>query len=94
MKRQKISKEEIVADVIYIFISALISFIAILIFDIHWSFYPGETVFPPSRNVFLTPEPYYYGIPIGAIIGFFILKLVSYAFMEDEIAKGVLKKKK
>lgn len=94
MNRPKISKEEIIADLIFIIVGALVSFILIFIFDIHWSFYPGETIFPPSRNVFLSPEPYYYGIPIGAIIGFFILKLVSYAFMEEEIAKGLLKKKK
>ncbi|MFH1520147.1 MAG: hypothetical protein ABID61_00735 [Candidatus Micrarchaeota archaeon] len=94
IKRPKISKEELIADLIYILIGAIVAFIAIFIFDIHWSFYPGETVLPPSRHVFQTHDPYYFGIPIGAIVGFFILKLLSFAFMEDEIAHEKMVKTK
>ncbi|VVC03796.1 Uncharacterised protein [Candidatus Bilamarchaeum dharawalense] len=94
IKRPKISKEEIIADGIYLFVGALAAFIAIFIFDIHWSFYPGETILPPSRHIFQTLDPYYFGIPLGAIIGFFVLKLVYFAFVEDEIAHHIFKGKK
>jgi hypothetical protein len=94
LKRSTISKEEIVADIIYFFVSALVSFIAIFVFDIHWNFYPGGTSFPPEKHIFQTYDPYYYGVLGGAIVGFFILKLVAFAFIENEIAVGILKKKK
>jgi hypothetical protein len=94
IRRPKISKDEIIADSIYFFVGALISFIAIFIFDIHWSFYPNETILPPSRHVFQTATPYYVGIPIGAVVGFFILKVLAFAFMEDEKAhEGDYKKR-
>jgi hypothetical protein len=85
-KRPKISKEEMVADAIYISVSMLVSALAIFIFDIHQSFYPGQSILPPSRFIFQSMTPYLIGIPIGGIIGFFILKLVSFAFIEDEKA--------
>lgn len=95
IKRPKISKEELIADLVYILIGAFVALIAIYIFDIHWSFYPGETIFPPSKHIFQTQDPYYFGIPIGAIVGFFILKLLSFAFMEEEIAhEDIIKPKK
>lgn len=75
------------ADFLYMAVALLISLLAIFIFDIHWSFYPGETLLPPSRSVFAQdPTPYYIGVPLGGLIGFFLLKAISYAFMEEEEA--------
>ena len=86
IKRPKISRHELIADLIFLFVSMLISGIAILIFDYHWSFYPGETIFPPSKHIFPTLTPYYIGIPAGAIVGFFIIKLLYFAFSDEEKA--------
>src|SRR3989338_1357250 len=86
IKRPRISKEEIIADILYLFVAMLVSAIAIYVFDIHWSFYPGETIFPPSKNIFKDPIVYYIGVPVGGILGFFILKLIFFAFMEEKIA--------
>ena len=86
IKRPRISREEIIADLLYLFVAMAVSGIAIYVFDIHWSFYPGETVFPPSKNIFKDPIAYYFGVPIGGIIGFIILKLIFFAFMEEKKA--------
>ncbi len=94
ISRPKISKEEIIADALYLLVAMAISGIAIFIFDIHWSFYPGETVLPPSRHIFETALPYFVGIPIGGIVGFLFLKIVFFAFVEDERAHDVLPIKK
>ena len=81
-----VSKEELIADLIYFFIALLVSAIAIYAFDIHWSFYPGGTIFPPNRHIFNDATPYYIGIPIGGIVGFFLLKLIFFAFIEERKA--------
>ncbi len=86
IKRPKISREEIIADVMYLLIAMVLSALAIYIFDIHWSFYPGQTIFPPSKHIFQDPTVYYVGVPIGGIIGFLILKLIFFAFMEEKKA--------
>jgi len=86
IKRPKISKHEIIADIIFIIVGMFVAFLAVLIFDYHWSFYPGETIFPPSKHIFKTPTPYYVAIPLGGLIGFLVLKLLFYAFMEEESA--------
>jgi len=86
MLPRKVSKHELVGDAIILLVAVLISTAMVLIFDIHWSFYPGEEVLPPSKKVFTTWDPYVVGILIGGIVGFFIIKLLFYAFMEEEMA--------
>ena len=86
MLPRKVSKHELVGDVIILLVAIIISTVMVIIFDIHWSFYPGEEVFPPSKKVFTTWDPYIVGILVGGIIGFFIIKLLFYAFMEEELA--------
>lgn len=86
IKRPRISREEIIADILYLFVAMLVSAIAIYVFDIHWSFYPGQTIFPPSKYIFQDPTAYFVGVPIGGIIGFLILKLIFFAFMEEKTA--------
>ncbi len=84
IKRPRISKEELIADIVFLFVAMLISGIAIFIFDIHWSFYPGNEIIPPSKRVFTDLTPYYFGVPAGGIVGFVIIKLLAYAFLKEE----------
>lgn len=97
LKKLRISKNEIVADIIFLIVAMCVSGIAIFIFDIHWSFYPGNTIFPPNKYIFKSPLPYYFGIPVGGIVGFILIKLVVYAFIKEEedylITKEVKKTK-
>lgn len=97
IKRPRISKEEIIADILYLLVAMAISGLALYIFDIHWSFYPGNSIFPPNKHIFQEPTVYYTGIPLGGIVGFFLLKILFFAFREDEIAhidkKGTKKRK-
>lgn len=83
-KNLRITKNEIIADIILLLVSMAVSTIAIFIFDIHWSFYPGNSLLPPNKYIFTTPTPYYVGIPLGGILGFILLKLLFYAFMREE----------
>ncbi len=83
-KLRKISKHEIYSDVTLFVAAMLISFGVLYIFDIHWSFYPGNQILPPNKYVFTSSEPYYVGIPIGTIAVFIILKLILFSFIEEE----------
>ncbi len=93
IKRPLISKEEIIADVVYVLVGMIVSALALLIFDMHWNFY-GDLNFPFEKRVFTSMTPYYIGVPLGGIVGFFILKLLFFAFMEEEIAHKKEKKSK
>ena len=84
LKKLRVGKNEIIADIIFLFVAMAVSAIAIFIFDIHWSFYPGNTIFPPNKYIFKSLLPYYFGIPVGGIVGFILLKLVVYAFFKEE----------
>lgn len=89
------ARHEITADLLYMLIAMVVSLLVIFIFDIHWSFYPGETVIPPSKWVFggdLTI--YYIGIPLGGLAGFFILKLLFFAMAEERRAHRIFRKLK
>jgi len=79
----EITKRELVADFIFLIISFIFSLLILFIFDIHWSLYPGETLFPPSKYVGLTKDVYLMGSLIGAIIGFFIIKLLLIGIKEE-----------
>lgn len=70
----EITKKELLADALFLLISAIISLLAVIVFNIHWSFYPGNTLFPPSRTVGINSDIYLIGTLMGAIIGFFIIK--------------------
>jgi len=60
-----------------------VSIILLYFFDIHWSFYPGESIFPPSKQVGLSWQIYLVGGLIGAIVGFFIIKLFLLGVKEE-----------
>ena len=69
--RPPISKHELIADLLYFVLSAVISFIAVFIFDIHHSFYPGNQIYPPIF-IFDSLNPYILGILFGGFVGFYI----------------------
>jgi hypothetical protein len=70
-----ITRRELVADLIFLIFSFLVSLLALYIFDIHWSFYPGNTLIPPSKHVGISYQVFLIGSLIGAIAGFFLIKV-------------------
>ncbi len=84
IKGLRIGRNELLADAVFLFVSMAVSGFAIYIFDIHWSFYPGNTIFPPNKHIFTDPTLYYIGIPLGGIIGFILLKLTAWGFIIEE----------
>ena len=80
-RKQKITKDEIIADIIFLLVPAFISFCIIFIFDIHHSLY-GFPIFP-LKFVFQTKIPYLIGIPAGALLGFFLIKVLIFGIKEQ-----------
>lgn len=81
IRKSIITKEELAADAVFLFISLLISSIIVFLFDIHQSFYEWPI---NLKFIFETPYPYFAFIPIGSILGFFIIKLLLFGFKEEE----------
>lgn len=92
IRKSIITKEEVLADLIFLIIAFTISVAILFLFDIHWSFYEGNTLFPPSAWVGIGKTSYLIGGLLGAIIGFFIIKLFLLGVKEEE--KNWNKKKK
>lgn len=82
LRKSDVTKHEIKADIVFFLVPAIISLIAVFIFDIHWSLYPGEVIF--SRFIFNSPVPYIAGAFTGGVIGFFIIKLFLLGVHEEE----------
>lgn len=83
-RKTHITKNEIIADLIFFFVPAMIALIAIYIFDIHWNFYPGGSLFPPAKYIFNDGWIYVSGALIGGIVGFFLIKLIVLGIHEEE----------
>jgi len=85
IRKSKVTKEEILSDLIFLLASAIISFLAVFLFDIHHSFYnwPIKIDF-----IFTNAYPYLIFIPIGAIIGLLIIKLILFGVKEENIDKS------
>ena len=81
IRRSAITKEELIADAIFMFIPAILSFLAIFLFDIHHSFYswPFELKF-----IFNSAYPYLVFVLAGTIFGFFIIKLFLFGVKEEK----------
>ena len=84
IRKTKVRKEEIIADFVFFLISFFISLIVLYIFDIHWNFYPGGQLFPPARHVFEDMSIYIWGSLIGAVAGFFLIKIFLFGVKEEE----------
>jgi hypothetical protein len=88
VRRTRVTRNEVIADLIFFFVPAVLAFIALYIFDIHWNFYPGGSLFPPTKHVFTDGWIFVSGTLLGGIIGFFLLKLVVLGIHEEEAAKN------
>lgn len=82
-RKTKVTHRELIVDLILIAIAFIISLAALFIFNIHWSLYPGETLFPPSKTVGISFNTYVSGTLIGTLVGFFILKLLLIGVKEE-----------
>ena len=83
VRKSVVTKEELIADAIFLAISAFVSFFIIFMFDIHHSFYEWPM---QLKFIFTTPYPYLLFVPIGAIMGFFIIKVILFGVKEEEKA--------
>jgi hypothetical protein len=88
VRKSKVTKDEIIADLIFFSISAVVSFLFIFFFDIHWSFY--EAPIFPLKFVFQSTTPYIIGSLLGGLIGFFLIKLFLFGLKEEEKANHKL----
>lgn len=80
IRKSIITKEELIADSIFIGISMFISFIVILLFDMHHGFYEWPLTI---EFIFKTKYPYYIFVPLGGIVGLFIIKLILFGYKEE-----------
>ncbi len=88
----RMNKHELRADLIFVVISSFLSTLIVFLFDIHQSFFPGASWLPPSKYLFSDPLPYYILVPFGTLLGFFIFKILFFAYIEEEKALGRSKK--
>ncbi len=84
VRKTKIERGEIIADAIFLLVAFFLSIIALFIFDIHWNFYQGGQLFPPAKFIFADRSIYLWGGLIGAIAGFFLIKLFLLGVKEEE----------
>lgn len=82
LRKKKVTKEEIIADLIFLLVPAFVSFCIIFIFDIHHSLY-SLPIFP-LKFVFQTKTAYIIGIPAGSLVGFFLIKILIFGLKEEK----------
>ena len=87
VRKTRVTRNEIVADLIFFFVPAFIALVALYVFDIHWNFYPGGSLFPPTKFIFTDPWVYVGGSLLGGLVGFFLIKLVVLGIHEEEEMK-------
>jgi hypothetical protein len=91
--RPPVTHHEIIADAVFFIIGAFLATLAVFIFDIHWSFYPGNTIFPPNKYIFTSLEPFYIGALVGGVLGIFLIKLLLLGIHEEQEEISVRRKK-
>ena len=94
MLKRKVRKEEIIADLVFLLVCFVITILALFIFDIHWNFYPNGKLFPPEKFIFQDKSIYLWGGLLGAILGFFIIKIFLFGLKEEEMVWQNSKKKR
>jgi len=81
IRKTRVTKEELKADIIFLLIAAFISFVITFLFDIHHSFYQ----WPFSlKFIFNSYKPYLLFVSTGTIIIFIIIKLLLYGMKEEK----------
>ena len=83
IRKTRITKNEIMADFVFLLFGAIVSFLILFAFDIHWSLY--EYPILPLKRVFQTADPYVYGVMLGMIVIFFLIKLFLFGLKEEEM---------
>jgi len=81
-KRSRVTHEEIIADLVFVGVSGIISFLITFLFDVHHSFY-NWPIFP-LKYIFQNPLPYVIFTLLGALFGFFIIKVMVFGIHEGE----------
>lgn len=81
IRKSIVTKEEIIADAVFLFIPALVSFLIVFLFDVHHSFYEWPMTL---KFIFNSPYPYVLFVTIGTILGFFMIKLLLFGIREEE----------
>jgi lysylphosphatidylglycerol synthetase-like protein (DUF2156 family) len=81
IRKSIVTKEEIIADAVFLFIPALVSFLIVFFFDVHHSFYEWPMTL---KFIFNSPYPYVLFVTIGTILGFFMIKLLLFGIREEE----------
>ena len=84
IRKSRITREELIADAVFLFISGFVSFLIVFLFDIHHSFYEWPIVL---KFIFKTPYPYYLFVAAGTFIGFFLIKMLLFGIKEEEKTK-------
>lgn len=84
-RKTPVSGHELLADVMYFTISALVSLAAVFLFDVHHYFYPSSRVANPAP-IFDSALPYAVGVLAGGVLGLFLFKALFFAFREQEAA--------
>ncbi len=92
IRKSRVNRDEIIADLVFLFISFFSSFVVVFLFDIHRSFY--EWPIFPLKFIFKTHDPYMYFLPLGTITLFILIKLFIYGIQQDEKAYEARLKKK
>lgn len=85
VRKSRVSREEIIADLIFFFVPALIVLILIFLFDIHQSFY--NLPYYPFKFLLNDPWIYIGGTLLGGLVGFFLIKLFLFGVKEEETVK-------
>ncbi len=81
IRKSTITKEELIADGIFLLISAVISFLIVFLFDIHHSFYEWPIAL---KFIFKSYRPIVFFTLIGTVVGFFLIKLFLLGVKEEE----------
>ncbi len=93
VRKTRVTRNEIIADIIFFAVPALIALLALYVFDIHWNFYPGGSLFPPTKYIFTDPWIYVGGTLFGGLVGFFLIKLIILGIHEEDARQARGKRK-
>ena len=81
IRKSIVTKEELIADAVFMFASLIVCALMVFLFDIHHSFYDWPITL---KFIFKTYYPYLLFIPIGTVLGFFIIKLILFGYEEEK----------
>ena len=83
VRKTRVTKNELIADAVFLLISGFASFLIVFLFDIHHSFYEWPM---KMKFIFQTPYPYFIFITAGTLIGFFVIKALLFGIREEQTA--------